>query len=85
MSLFDSLFSNDDASAAAQAKISGLNTGYADYSAQAGKGREALTSGANAALKPYQGLFDVGMSGTNAYSDAVGANGAEGQARCLTR
>lgn len=95
MGLFD-LFSNDTAQAAAGQRNQGLQQGYDALSTNFGQGRNALVTGGdagrNAATANYDqaGNLYAGLGGyfqqqygggANAYGDATGANGAEGQAR----
>lgn len=80
MGLFD-IFSDQPAKDAAAARQFGLQKGYQDASGQYGQARDALTSNFTAAGKPFQTLFDQSQGGSNAYGDATGANGPEGQAR----
>jgi hypothetical protein len=83
MGLFD-IFSNDDAEAAAAARRQGLQKGYEDLSTQYGLGRDALQSTYADSTKPLQTVFGQSQSGSQAYGDASGANGADGYARAKT-
>jgi hypothetical protein len=84
MGLFD-LFSNDSAEKAADQRNQGLQQGYDALSSTFGQGRDALTTGANAAGNLYSGLGDYFKTnyapGAGAYGDASGANGAAGYTR----
>lgn len=95
MGLFD-LFSNDTATTAAAQRNAGLQQGYDALSTSFGQGRDALTTdfskardalsgGASTATGLYKGLGDYFTQqyggGANAYGDATGANGPDGQAR----
>lgn len=77
MGLFD-VFSAQPAQDAAQAKIAGLNSAYAQYAPLAQSGREAITSNYGQAAQPFQSLLDQYKGGIGAYGDATGANGAAG-------
>lgn len=87
MGLFD-IFSNDKAEEAAAQRNAGLQQGYEALSSAYGKGRDALTTGANTASGIYGGLGEYFKTtyapGAQAYGDAVGANGADGYARART-
>lgn len=80
MGLFD-LFSNDMAEEAARQRNAGLQQGYDALASSYGQGRDALTTGFNQAGDLYKGLISSYAPGSNAYGDAVGANGADGYAR----
>jgi hypothetical protein len=80
MGLFD-IFSSKPAEDAAQKRIAGLNAGYGQASDLYGQGRNALQSNFTAAAQPFQTLFNQSQGGSDAYGDATGANGPEGQAR----
>lgn len=79
MSLFD--FGTSGYQDAANAKIAGLQQGYSNASDLYGQGRNAITTNYAAALSPYTDLFSSASKGANAYADATGANGPEGNAR----
>lgn len=80
MGLFD-IFSSKAADKAAAAKEAGYRAGLqrVDDSVNAGK-REARVEYDKAA-QPFETLFEGGLKGYDAYSDATGVNGAEGIAR----
>lgn len=80
MGLFD-LFSNDKAEEAAAQRNAGLQQGYDALSSTYGQGRDAINAGASTAQGYYAPLVAKYGSGSNAYGDATGANGAEGTAR----
>ncbi len=80
MGLFD-IFSNDDAEAAAQARIAGLNAGYDKASSAIDAGKANADDAYGRALVPFTALYDTGQQGLNAYADALGLNGAAGNAR----
>jgi hypothetical protein len=80
MGLFD-IFSNDTAEKAAAQRNQGLQQGYDTLSGLYGQGRDAINTGAATATGYYQPLIDKYGSGSNAYGDASGANGAEGLQR----
>jgi hypothetical protein len=78
--LFD-IFTTDNADAARDAQTAGLRAGYDKASTALGQGRDALTTNFTAGLLPFQQNYTTGQAGQDAYADATGANGAEGQAR----
>lgn len=80
MGLFD-IFSNDDAEAAAQARIDGLRAAYNRATSALNTGLDSANNYYGRALVPFTTLFNQGQGGINAYSDALGLNGAEGNAR----
>jgi len=80
MGLFD-IFSNDDAEAAAQARIDGLRAAYGRATSALNSGLDSANTYYGRALVPFTTLFGQGQSGIKAYSDALGLNGAEGNAR----
>lgn len=82
MGLFD-IFSNDTAEQAAGQKKAGLQQGYDALSTNYGSGRDAINTGAAAATGYYQPLMQKYGAGTNAYGDATGVNGPQGQARAM--
>lgn len=79
MGIFD-IFTNKNAQDAANAQISGIQTGYGDLSTQFNQGRDALTSNYSAALKPYLQNYTTAQSGTTALGNALGLNGPQGNA-----
>jgi hypothetical protein len=80
MGLFD-LFSNDTAEKARDEANAGLQAGYTQLSGLYGQGRDAITSGYDAAKGVYTDLTGKYGAGADAYADASGANGPEGLAR----
>src|SRR5262245_21910186 len=80
MGIFD-IFSNDAAEDAAAAQKQGLQAGYGQLSDLLGKGRDVATNYYGNAAATFQPFLAAGTGGTNAYADATGANGAEGQTR----
>lgn len=80
MALFD-IFGTDAQDAAADAQKSGLEKGYTDLSTYFNKGRDVATTQFNNAAARFAPFLQEGTAGTQAYADATGANGAEGQAR----
>lgn len=80
MGLFD-VFGTGAQDAAADAQKSGLEKGYTDLSAYLGKGRDVATQNYGNAVSTFAPFLAAGNAGTQAYADATGANGAEGQAR----
>jgi hypothetical protein len=84
MGLFDA-FSTEPAEDAAEARKRGLNAAYDQASREIIAGRNTANDYYARALAPYQQLYDVGKAGVDAYSDALGLNGAEGNARAASR
>jgi hypothetical protein len=80
MGLFD-LFSNDTAEEAARQRNQGLQQGYDALASSYGQGRDALTTNYGKAGDLYKNLITSYAPGTQAYGDAVGANGADGYTR----
>jgi hypothetical protein len=80
MGLFD-FFSGDSERDAAAAKEAAIRRGYSDLSSLFGQGRDALTANSSKAAGYYQPFYDTAMRGYDAYSDALGINGADGSAR----
>jgi hypothetical protein len=80
MGLFD-IFSGDSQREAAAAKEAAIRQGYSDFAAMFGQGRDALAANAGQAAGYYQPVYDTALRGYNAYSDALGLNGAEANAR----
>lgn len=81
MGLFSDLFSNDNAEAAAQMKIAGLNKGRDVANSALDTGFSTATGYYDKALVPFSDLYAKGSRGYDTYLDATGANGAEGLAR----
>jgi hypothetical protein len=79
-SLFD-IFSTQPAQNAADAQKAGIEKGYGDLSGLFSSGRDALNSNFTAGLQPYLANQKTATAGTGALSDALGLNGAEGNAR----
>jgi hypothetical protein len=80
MGLFD-VFSAAPGQKAAADQVAADQQAYHDLSKQFGLGRGALTTDYAKALVPFQTNFDVANQGQNAYADAMGLNGPEGNAR----
>ncbi|HZP76575.1 MAG TPA: hypothetical protein VFB45_10565 [Pseudolabrys sp.] len=83
MGLFD-IFSNSDAEQAAQDKIAGLNAGYDKASSAINAGLSNANTYYGRALVPFTALYNTGQQGVNAYADALGLNGAAGNARAVS-
>jgi hypothetical protein len=87
MSLF-SIFSNQDAQNAADARTAGYNAGYSQLSDLYGQGRTATTNAYNNGQSTIAGIYapvsGQANTGYGAYGDATGANGAAGNARALS-
>ena len=84
MGLMDA-FSTRPAEDAAEARKRGLNAAYDQASREIISGRNTANDYYGRALVPLQQLYDVGKTGVDAYSDALGLNGAEGNARAASR
>ena len=80
MGLFD-IFSDDNERAAADAKISGYNTGLTNANTALDNGFKTATGYYDKALVPFNDLLTRGNKGYDTYLDATGVNGAEGIAR----
>jgi hypothetical protein len=83
MGLFD-IFNDDNAQAAAASQREGIKAGYAKASDALSQGRDALTTNFTAGLLPFQQNYNVSSgtlkAGTDALGNALGINGAEGNA-----
>jgi hypothetical protein len=80
MGLFD-IFSSKNSDKAAQDKIAGLNDGYDKATTALNAGTATANDYYGKALVPFNQLFGAGMGGVDSYSDALGVNGPEGNAR----
>src|SRR5262245_61552798 len=80
MGFFD-FFSGDSQREAAAAKEAAIRQGYSDLSMLFGRGRDALTDNAGKAAGYYDPLYGTASRGYDAYADAMGLNGADGNAR----
>jgi hypothetical protein len=80
MGLFD-FFSGDSEREAAARKEAAIRQGYSDLASLFGQGRDALTANSSKAAGYYQPIYDTAMRGYDAYGDALGLNGAEGNTR----
>ena len=80
MGFFD-IFSSEPAQNAAAAKTAALQQGYSQYYGLADQARGAINTNYGQAAQPFQTLFNQYQGGVNAYGDAAGANGLEGQER----
>jgi Chaperone of endosialidase len=79
MGLFD-IFSSNDAQQAASAQTAGIQQGYNQLSGLYNQGRGALTTNYTAGLQPFQQNYATATQGTNALGNALGLNGAAGNA-----
>lgn len=84
MGLFD-IFSGDDARQAAQARAAGLNAGYNSATGALDSGLASATGYYNQALAPFATLAGTADNAYAAYADALGLNGASGNANALAR
>jgi hypothetical protein len=82
MGLFD-IFNTNDQTAAANAQIQGVNTGLGQLNQNYDAGRNALTTNYAAGLQPFRANFTNAQKGTNALGNALGLNGAQGNADAL--
>ena len=74
------IFSTKDQQAAAGAQIAGINQGIGDLSSSFGQGRGALSQNYTAGLQPFLQNYAQDQQGTKALGDALGLNGASGNA-----
>src|ERR1700730_8668237 len=79
MGLFD-IFNTSDQQAAAAAQTAGINAGYNQLSDLSGQGRQALQTNYAAGLQPFQQNYTQSQQGTTALNNALGLNGAQGNA-----
>lgn len=75
MGFFDSFFQTPNPQAAAQAQTQGYQNAYNQLTPLLQQGRGALTTNYTAGLQPSIANTQQGQGGTQAYFDAVGANG----------
>ncbi len=80
MGLFD-IFSNKNAQDAANARIAGINQGYTDATGAVQTGLNNANQYYGSAYNAWAPLAGQGAAGANAYADALGLNGPEGNAR----
>jgi hypothetical protein len=80
MGFFD-VFSDKAAKDAAAARQAGLRAGQTSADSAIDTGQGYLKDYGQQASQPFQSLYDRASRGYDAYGDASGANGAEGQAR----
>jgi Chaperone of endosialidase len=83
MGLFD-IFGTGDQQAAANAQIAGINQGYGQLSNLYGQGRQALQGNYSTAAAPFQSAFNTNTAGANALGNALGINGAGGNAQAIS-
>ena len=79
MGLFD-IFNTSDQTAAAAAQTAGINAGYGQLADLSGQGRQALQTNYAAGLQPFQQNYTQSQQGTTALNNALGLNGAQGNA-----
>lgn len=82
MGIFD-IFGTGDQQQAAADQIAGINAGYNQLAQQYGNAQNALQTNYTAGLQPYQQNFAQSQAGTNALGNALGLNGAAGNAAAL--
>ncbi|HEX4828303.1 MAG TPA: hypothetical protein VFV12_08760 [Xanthobacteraceae bacterium] len=80
MGIFD-IFGTGVQHQAANDQIAGINAGMNAAGGAFGSGRDALTQNYLAGLRPFQQNYAEAGKGTGALDDALGLNGAEGNAR----
>lgn len=74
------IFTNQNAQDAANAQISGINSGYSQLGTLFNQGANALTQNYTQALAPFTAAQQTGAQGTAALGNALGLNGAAGNA-----
>jgi hypothetical protein len=79
MSLFDA-FNNNAQSAAAGAQTAGIQNGIGQLNTAFGQGRGSLNTNYSAGLQPYLQNYGQAQQGGTAYGNALGLNGASGNA-----
>lgn len=83
MGVFD-VFTSDNADEARDKQITGINRGYGRAVEALGQGRDALTSNYTAGLAPFLQNYALSsgqaQQGTTALGNALGLNGADGNA-----
>lgn len=84
MGLFD-IFSNDAAKDAARHRTQGLQKGQADAYGYIDQGLTGAQGQYGAAARPFDALYQRGIKGYDAYSDALGLNGPQGVAQAQAR
>lgn len=80
MGLFD-IFSSKNSDKAAADRIAGLNDAYGKATTSLNAGASTANDYYGKALVPFTQLFGAGSRGVDSYSDALGLNGPEGNAR----
>src|SRR5438132_1224090 len=79
------LFDNNAAEDAAAAMRTGYNQAEADAAWKLAMGIGASNDYYGRALVPFSTLYGRGLSGVDAYTDALGLNGPDGSARAVSR
>jgi Chaperone of endosialidase len=79
--IFDGIFNTAPQQQAAADQTRGIQAGYSDLSGLFGQGRDALTTNFTAGLSPFLTNYSKFSGGTDALNDALGVNGAQGNAR----
>lgn len=82
MGIFD-VFSAAPGQKAAADQVTAINQGKQDLEAQFGAGRDALNTQYAAALSPYTQNYAAASAGQNQYGNALGLNGAAGNAAAM--
>lgn len=83
MSLFDA-FNNNAQSAAAGAQTAGIQNGIGQLNTAFGQGRGSLNTNYSAGLQPYLQNYGQAQQGGTALGNALGLNGASGNAAATT-
>ena len=82
MGLFD-IFGTGDQQAAAQAQISGINSGVSQATGNINSGIGAINSSYSAALQPYLQNYGQAQGGVTALQNVLGLNGPNGNASAM--
>lgn len=82
MGIFD-IFSTKDQEQAAQDTINSLHDANREGQGFLNQGLDLATGSYTAGVKPFLQNLQVAQGGQNAYADATGANGSDGNARAI--